>query len=995
MKSKLLMFMFLGFSLSIGAQTANTITGTVTDASGMPLPGASILVKGTTTGAQTDFDGNFTLDNVPEDGTLVFSYVGFTEQEIRVDGKTTFTVSLEESTQALEEVVVVGYGSQRKADVTGSISQVKAEEITKQPALTATQSIQGKAAGIQVTPSGGPGSTPTVVIRGLGTAFGGRDPLYVVDGVITTNIKNISPNDITSIDILKDASSLAIYGNRGANGVIVVTTKQGKSGKLSVDYDVYSGFKTELRTVDLANSAQFVTYFNEAATQEAGPDGTPNLLDVNQPYNTNWFDAITRTGIVANHNLSISGGNENVTSFFSANYLEEKGILQGNDYNRLTLRSNNEFKINEWVKFTQQASVALEDATPKPFTTFTTAYKQSPILPIRYPAGDQYAGKFGASLGLNNVGNPVRDLYYNNEQTKNIAVQGALGFEFTLTDWMTFNSRIGIETNYGRRYVFTPNRELFLSADPTNTVDEYALQDSTINTLLVEHTNNYRYNIDNFLTLQKSFADKHNFKLTLGTTIEENRTERLQGIRENVPPQSDFWSLDNGDNDETQKTEGGFGIKQRLRSYFTRLNYDYLSKYLLTATYRRDGSSQFQRDQQFGNFFSVGLGWVVTKEDFLAGNQFLNRLKIRGSFGELGNQNVPFNQVIFNQGLNYPFGPDQSINQGSTTTDIVDATLSWETTEELDLGFEFAMLENRLSGEFDYYNRYNRDAILPIRFPNTVGAAGVTQTSAGAIRNKGFEVSLNWSDKIGEDLTYSFGGNVSFNDNKLEEIRNPFFAESNGGDLGNGQVTKRVEVGQPLGSFYLYKVEGINQETGDFIYTDTDGNGEITNDDKQFFGSYQPDAYYGVNFSLNYKNIDFSVDGYGSAGAKVYNGKAAQRFGGENIEVSTFNNRFTFDNPSNTNPIANNDVPLASNFYLESGDFFKINNITLGYTLAMAEDFFLTKVRIYATAQQPVIWQKFSGFTPELPGAPLENGGIELNAYPSVSSYLIGLNLSL
>ena len=994
MNIKLILILFLGMCLQLGAQTVNTITGTVTDAQNVPLPGATIQVVDGNSNAVTDFDGNFTVEAKTGD-VLRISYVGFATQNITVDQETTINIELQPDTAQLEEVVVVGYGSQRKADVTGSIAQVKAEEITKQPALTATQSIQGKAAGIQITPSGGPGSTPSVVIRGLGTAFGGRDPLYVVDGVITTDINNISPNDITSIDVLKDASSLAIYGNRGANGVIVVTTKKGKSGKIAINYDVYSGFKTELRKVDMTNSTDFVTYFNEAATQEAGPNGNPNLLDTNQPYNTDWFDAITRTGVVTNHNLSISGGNENVTSFFSANYFEEKGILDGNDYNRLTLRSNNELKINEWITFTQQASVALSDAIPKPLSAFKNAYSQAPIIPVRYPAGDQYEGKFGASLGLNDVGNPVRDLYYNNEQRKNLTLQGTFGFEVDFTDWMTFNSRIGIETNYGRNYVFTPNRDLFLSADPTNTVDEYALQDSTINTLRVEHTNNYRYNIDNFFTFEKSLAEAHNFKLTLGTTIEENRSERLQGIRENVPPQSDFWSLNNGDNDETQKAEGGFGIKNRLRSYFARLNYDYLSKYLLTATFRRDGSSQFQRDQQYGNFFSVGLGWVVTNENFLADSEFLNRLKIRGSFGELGNQNVPFNQVIFNQGLNYPFGTDQSINQGSTTTDIVDATLSWETTEELDLGFEFAMLDNRLTGEFDYYNRYNRDAILPIRFPSTVGAAGVTQTSAGAIRNKGYEVSLNWSDKIGENITYSFGGNVSFNDNKLEEITNPFFAQSIGGNLNNGTNVKKVEVGQPLGSFYLFNVEGINQETGEFIFTDTDGNGEITEDDKQYFGSYQPDAYYGINFSLNYKNIDFSIDGYGSAGAKVYNGEAAQRSAGKNIEQRLFDNRFTFDNPSNTNPIANNSVPKASTFYLESGDFFKINNITVGYTIPLKEDFFLTNVRIYATAQQPVIWQKYGGFTPELPGVPLEYAGIELTAYPSVSSYLIGLNLSL
>lgn len=975
------------------AQDLKSISGVVSDINGLPLPGASVQVINGNSNDITDFDGNFNLEAAIGNQVQI-SFIGFKTQFFTVTVNKVYTINLQEDTQALDEVFVVGYGTQRKADVTGSIAQVGADEIVKQPALNAIQSIQGKAAGVQITPSGAPGSSPTVIIRGLGTAFGGQNPLYVVDGVITTNIDNISPNDITSIDILKDASSLAIYGNRGANGVIVVTTKRGKIGKTNISYNVYSGFRKEIRTVDLANAQDYVTYFNEAAINEAGPDEEPNVLDIDQLFNTNWFDAITRTGVITNHNFSISGGNESVTSFFSADFLDEQGILIGNDFNRLTLRSNNDLNLNDRIKFTQQASVTLTDADPQPFSAFTNAYRQAPIIPVRFPEGDEFEGQFGAPLGLNNVANPVSQLFFNNQKVKNLNLQGTLGFEFKVTDWLQVNSRIGIETAYGRNFNFIPNRELFLAADPTNTIEEYALQETTINTLAVNHNNNYRFNVDNFVTLSKAFNKLHEFKLVLGTTIEEQRAENLFALRENVPPQEDFFSLNNGDNDETQQGGGGFTTKQRLRSYFARLNYDYDSKYLFTGTYRRDGSSQFQDGFRFGNFFSVGLGWVISNEAFLEDNTFINRLKLRGSFGELGNQNVPFNQVLFNTGLNFPFGPNQTINQGSTSNQIVDPSLTWETTEELDIGLEFALFNSRLTGEVDYYNRLNRDAILPIEFPDTVGAAGNTFTSAGQVRNKGLEITLNWSDTIGKDWSYSIGGNISFNENELETITNSFFAESVGGNLGNGQNVKRVEVGQPLGSFNLFNVEGIDQETGEFIFEDTDGDGEITEDDRQFFGSFQPTTFYGVNININYKNIDFSIDGYGTAGSFVYNGKAAQRFGGENIEQRIFDNRFTFANPSNTNPIANNDVPLASNFYLESGNFFKINNITLGYTLPIRDKFILSKVRVYATAQQPIIWQAFSGFTPELPGDPLGNAGIELNAYPNVSSYLLGLNVN-
>lgn len=987
-----IIFAFLICGYSYG-QDLKSISGVVSDGSGLPLPGATIQVLGGNSNAVTDFDGVFQVE-AAIGNTLEISFLGFKTQSIAVTTEDNYSVVLEEDAASLDEVIVVGYGTQRKADVTGSISRVEADEIVEQPALNAVQSIQGKAAGVQITPSGAPGSSPSVTIRGLGTVFGGQNPLYVVDGVITNNINNISPNDITSIDILKDASSLAIYGNRGANGVIVVTTKRGKVGKTTISYNAYTGFRKELRTVDLASAEDYVTYFNEAAIRGAGPDEVPILLDPDQPFDTDWFDAITRTGVITNHNFTISGGNESVTSFFSADFLDEQGILIGNDFNRLTLRSNNDLTLSNRIKFTQQASVTLTDADPQPFTAFTNAYRQAPIIPIRFPEGDVFEGQFGAPLGLNNVDNPVSQLFFNNQKVKNLNLQGTLGFEFKVTDWLQVNSRIGVEAAYGRNFNFIPNRELFLAADPTNTIEEYALQETTINTLIVENNNNYRFNIDNFITLQKEFNDVHNFKLVLGTTTEEQGAENLRALRENVPPQEDFFSLNNGDNDETQQGGGVIETTRRLRSYFGRLNYDYNGKYLFTGTYRRDGSSQFQDGFRFGDFFSFGVGWVISNESFLAGNDIINRLKLRGSFGELGNQNVPFNQVLFATGLNFPFGPNQDINQGSTTNQIVDPSLTWETTEELDIGLEFGLLNNRLTGEVDYYNRLNRDAILPIEFPDTVGAAGTTFTSAGQVRNTGLEVTLNWSDTIGKDWSYSIGGNISFNSNELESVTNSFFAESIGGDLGNGQNVKRVEVGQPLGSFHLFNVEGIDQETGEFIFEDTDGDGEITEEDRQFFGSFQPTTFYGVNINVNYKNFDFSIDGYGTAGAFVYNGKAAQRFGGENIEQSIFDNRFTFDNPSNTNPIANNDVPVASNFYLESGDFFKINNITLGYTIPVGEKSFLSKLRLYATAQQPIIWQAFSGFTPELPGDPLGNAGIELNAFPSVSSYLIGMNVN-
>jgi len=990
MKLKLLLacMILLFFSGLTHAQQIKTISGIVTDENQVPLPGAEIKVVGKDIYDVTDFDGNFSLENVEIGDTFRVTFLGFAPQEMEVTNSLNYPVTLQEDAGQLDEVIVVGYGSQRKQDLTGSISRVDTEEITRQPASSPIESIQGRAAGVQIVPSGAPGATPDVFIRGLGTVFGGQSPLYVVDGILTDNIDNINPNDIVTIDVLKDASSLAIYGNRGANGVIIVSTKQGKVGAMQINIDTYYGPKTVLREVDMADARSFAIYSNEALVRS----GNEPRFDLDQEFNTDWFEEITRTGSISSTNASLSYGTEKVRTYFSAGFFQEEGILKGNDFNRLTLRSNTTFNISDRIKFTQQVSAALTDEIPKPFGAFNNAYKQTPIIPVRYPQGNEFAGKFGSSTGINNVGNPVRDLFYDNQKQKNLTIQGSFTFDYEITDWIQFTSRFGIETEYFRRRNFTPNLDLFLSGDPTRTRDQYS-DESPKTTLFVRKAETYKWVWDNFVTLNHSLAELHNFKLTLGTTMEERGGDFIEGTRRNVPNDSDFWSLNNGDADP-QSVNGLRDNTVRLRSYFARLNYDFDSKYLLTATIRRDGSSQFQEDQKYGNFFSIGLGWVISEEAFLEDSDLISFLKLRGSYGELGNQNVPLNILTFNSGLNYPSGPDEAVNEGGTVDELIDPNLSWETTEEYDVGLEFGLLDNKLTGEIDYYNRLNRDAILPVELPDAFGFRGTTLTPAGEVRNKGWEFVINWSDRIGEDFRYQIGGNLTMNENELEEVTNPFFAQNTGGSLGNGQITKRVAEGEPLGSFWLLEVIGVD-DNGDFIYEDVNNNGSIDDADKQFFGSYAPRNFYGFNISANYKNWDINVDGYGNYGNVVYNGKKANRFNNENIEQEVFDNRFTADNPSDSEPAAFNGVPLASTYYLESGDFFRLNNITLGYTIPFDENIAINNARLYVTAQNPFISQDFSGYTPELPGPPLEGAGIELNAYPAVQSLIFGLNLSL
>ncbi|MFZ0488967.1 MAG: TonB-dependent receptor [Salegentibacter sp.] len=988
MKVKLLLVMLILYS-SIGlAQETKTITGTITDTDNVPLPGAQVKVEGKDIYDVTDFDGKFTLEGVEVGDVFHVTFLGFTPQDLNVTESNEYPITLQTSEAQLEQVVVVGYGTQRKQDLTGSISRVSAEEITSQPAATATQSIQGKAAGVQITPSGAPGSSPDVFIRGLGTAFGGQNPLYVVDGVLTDNIDNINPNDITNIDILKDASSLAIYGNRGANGVIIVTTKSGKKGPLKISIDAYYGLKSTLQKVDMADARSFAIYSNEAL-------GVTDRFSTDQQYNTNWYDEITRSGHVSSTNLELSAGGEDIRTYFSAGYYQEGGILKGNDFNRLTLRSNTEFDITDNITFRQQVSAALTDEIPKNFAVFNTAYKQAPIVPVRYASGP-YAGAYGVSAdevgSFNNVGNPVRDLNYDNQHEKNLKLQGTFTIEWDIADWINFTSRFGVETNYFRSRTFVNNLDLYLTGDPTRTRDMYS-PEAPKNTLTVEKRDHYHWVLDNFITLTHSFNDMHNFKLTLGTTAEEQSGGFLRGVRRNVPLNSDYWSLNNGDADPME----AYNLRDnviRLRSYFARLNYDYDGRYLLTGTYRRDGSSQFQKGKKYGDFYSVGLGWVITKEAFMQDSNLFSFLKLRGSYGELGNQNVPLNILTFTTGLNYPFGPNQDVNEGGTIDQLIDPTLSWETTEEYDVGLEFGLLDNKISGEIDYYNRLNRDAILPVELPDVFGYSGTTLTPAGQVRNTGWEFMLSWEDKISEDFKYRIGGNITFNSNKLEKVSNPFFAQNEGGSIGNGQITKKIVEGQPLGSFWLLNVTGVDDQ-GNLVYEDVNGDGQINNADKKFFGSYAPKNFYGINISATYKNWDIKLDAYGNYGNVVYNGKKAQRFGGENIEQSVFNNRWTPDNPSNSEPAPSNDVPVSSTYFLESGDFFRMNNITVGYTIPLPEDNFVQKARVYLTAQNPFIVQPFSGYSPELPGNPLELAGVELDAYPAVKTFMVGLDLKL
>lgn len=975
------------------------ITGTIVSEDAIPIPGVSILIENTTKGTQTDFDGNYSL-KVTEGDVVVYTYLGYTTQKINVGSKSVYNITMIEDASILDEVVLVGYGTQKKAILTSSVAQVKGEEIAKEPVLNATQAMQGKMSGVQIIASDAPGQASTVIIRGLGTAQGGRDPLYVVDGVLTDNINNINSSDIETINVLKDAASLAIYGNRGANGVVIVKTKTGTTGKTIIKFDTYTGFRDILTKVDMANSSQYVIYSNEAARRDYLTDNDPTndnstfgFLPTNQRYDTDWLDEITQLGLISNYNISVAGGSEKITSFFSAGFNKERGVLLNDEFNRFTLRSNMEFEINDKLKFSHNIGMQLASGDPQNYGLFTAAYKQAPIIPVR-----DENGAFGSSIEINNVANPAVDASneFKRDKNKFFKIQGALKLDYEILSDLTFTSRFAIETEYGRFYSFRDRLGNFLAQTPFNTVSSFEGDaENPANTrLTVTHTNTYRWFLDNYFTYNKTFNDAHTINATLGITSEENRSEFLSATRNNVPLDSNLnFNLNTGDEDDTQLNSGALSVTDRLYSYIARVNYDYKDKYLFGASFRRDGSSKFQKGNQFGNFFAISAGWVLTEESFLE-NSLFDILKLRASYGELGNQNVPLNVLAATTGSGgfYAFGQNQDLQQGITITGTIQENLTWETTQEINLGVEFTLFDYKLSGEIDAYQRTNTNAILNIELPDIIGFDPFN-SHVGEIENKGIELSLNWKDKISENLKYTIGLNVSYNKNEITKVTNPFFNEQLGGFINNGQYTKKIAVGQPLGSFFLYDIEGID-DNGDFVYKDLNGDGIVDERDRDFFGSYIPVVYGGLNLGIEYKNFDLNIDTFANFGNKVYNGKKAQRFGNENIEVRDFNNRYTTAQPSTTAPRAFNDVPLSSTYYLEDGDFFRVNNITIGYTIPKSDKSFFNTIRIYASAKNPFITQRFSGFTPELPGAPLGNAGIELDAYPTLRSFYIGLNTS-
>lgn len=980
------LFLTLLFPATMFAATYADIVikGKVIDETGEPMQAVSVAIKGTSRGTTTQQDGSFTI-TADENATLVFSFIGYANQEVPVGGQATLNITLKKNASQLDQVVVVGYGTQRKSQVVGSVSAVKGAEVTKQPVLTAAQGLQAKTPGVQVTASGTPGAQPQLRIRGVSSVSGDANPIYVVDGVITTDITNINNSDIESISVLKDASSQAIYGSRAGNGVVLVTTKKGKLGGMKISLDAYSGFRTPTSKVKMASGKAYAQYSNEANIR-GGASAIYDLDTINT--STDWFDQITRNGIVQNYNINISGGSEKTTYFFSAGYFNDNGIQKGTGYKRGVIRINNEYRPAAWLKFGHNLNLSIAHTDFKN-NEFANAYRMAPSTPVKYADGS-----WGFEKNLS-VANPVADLAYTNDYLNTLRMQGNAYLDISPIRGLNLHSSFNFDNRNNNATNYTPAYQVWSG------------QKNDTSILKIGRAKNFYYIIDNNLTYNKVFNNEHEITATVGYSAERTKGDTLNGSVKGVPNRKNLWYL--GQGDLTNVTIYNDGILVQRASAYGRLTYTYKRKYNLSGSIRRDGSSNFPTGQKWGTFYSAGASWIVTQEGFMKDQTIFDDLKLRVGYGRVGNDNVSglatLNSVTVDN-YYYNFGGNAySPQQAITINQIRDARATWEPTTGVDAGLEFAVLKKQLSGSVSYYNKLT-NAYINVTVPATLGDADQTVYSRAAdVRNKGVEVTLNWNKEVNKDFTYFIGGNITFNKNNVEKVKGNL--QLKGGSLNNGNIVTYTVVGKEIGSFWVYETDGIYQTqseidnsahitgatVGDFKYKDNNKDGTIDDNDRVFKGSYQPKVFYGINAGFNYKAFDFSVDMYGNAGNKVFNGKKAVRLGNDNVEASVAANRWTATNTNTNVPRASNAIPTPSDYFVESGSFFRINNITLGYSVPVNSWAGISKLRVFATAQNPIIFKKYSGYTPELPGTAIASG-IELDIYPVSSTYMAGFNLT-
>jgi TonB-linked SusC/RagA family outer membrane protein len=985
-----------------------TIKGTVTDiTTHETLVGVSIAVKGTSSGTQTDVNGSYTL-SAPASATLVFSYIGYTTQEVPLAGKTTLNVTLSQSNNELNQVVVIGYGTQKKIDNTGAVATVKGADIEKQASTNALSALEGQVAGVEVINSGQPGSAPTINIRGVGTIYGNNQLLYVVDGVWYNDISFLNNADIESLTVLKDASSTAIYGIRAANGVVVITTKHGKTGRPVVTYNGYVGWQSVTNQVKLADGTEYATMINELyADNGITPAFSANPAQYGT--GTNWYDQILRNALVTNHTVAVSGGSETDHYNVSFGYLDQDGIVKTNNYQRYTIHLTNDLTVAKGFKIGISASLLSGESRDVDGAIFHQAYTAAPIVPVYYANG-AYGDPNDYNIGGGANYNPQATLDFFDQHSKTKRFTGSIYGQYEIIKGLIFKTSVGGDLAQAEVRNYTP----IYDADAGN--------QSNTSSLYLSHTENRNWIWENTLTYDKSIG-KHKITALLGYTAQKTNSYYVTALADSVPNASSGNLHTSYPAGVTPGIHYQTPVNPQVTSElsdFARINYSYNDRYLLNASIRYDGASEFY-PTPYGWFPSIGGGWVISNEDFMKNQHFFTNLKLRASYGVVGNAVVPINPstlTVTNDPTQYTavFGNPQTTTTGISVNTVVPPKTTWEKAEATDIGIEGTIINDHLAFEADYYNRATVNAIFAIPIPASVGESGPNGGLLGNqadIRNRGFEFTVTWKDQVSKDVFFSISPNLGINNNLVTKVlsgNNPIYDGGNG--ITNGALATRTVQGQPIGEFYGYKVIGIFQnqaqvnassekgtaQPGDFIYQDTNGDGQITSTDRVNLGNPNAKYGYGVNAYLKVRNFDLTLDFQGRADVSVYNANLAYRFGNENFTQDFYDNRWHGPGTSNTYPSVNLGSTYDSapnSFYVSSGAYFRLRNAQIGYTLPgdVLRKLGVQTIRVFANAQNPINIFGYKGFTPEIGGGVL-NEGIDANVYPLYATYNFGVNVT-
>ena len=997
----------------------STITGTITDEIGSPLAGASIVEKGTTNGTQTDFDGNYTINLVGSDPILMISYIGYETQEISViSGQTTYNVSLVPGTSALDEVVVVGYGTQRKREVTGAISSVSAEAITKQTVTGFDQAMAGRVAGVQVSQnSGAPGGATSIRVRGIGTP-GNSEPLYVIDGVPVFNdnsgrgggstpvgiLNTINPNDIESIEILKDAASGAIYGSRAANGVVIITTKKGKAGKLRLNLDYSIGMQSLEKELDILDGPGYQAYITEYS-------GTPP--NFTNPANTNYLDEIFKSAPIQNMNLNVSGGNETSKYSLSLGYLEQDGIIRGSGFERLSLRINTSHDVGERFRIGNNATISRSISNQvQENTVFGSAIGLAiinpPVIPARNPDGSiGQPGDVGTSFIRS--GGPLFQTDSRFFEAEQFRFLGNVYAEYDILEDLTYRINLGGDFLFGGSNSFTPSLTGSGSPDVLSSGQRF---DSREWIWLLEHTLNY----------QKQFNEIHNLNILAGFTQQKStyssHSSSVQGYVTN-----DLIALDAAS--EVTGARGSL-VDWSLMSLIGRINYNLKDRYFLSGSIRRDGSSRFGPDNKWGIFPSVSAGWSVSDEEFFKVD-FIDQFKIRGSWGQLGNQEItPFQYLpLLVNNASYGFGG--SVNTGLFAPQPANEDITWETSTQTNLGIDLSLFKSKVTLSVDYFDKETDGILLPGTLPLAFGyilngASQFPTVNAGVVSNTGVEIDLGLKG-YKEDFSWTINANLATLKNNVESLGTggPIITDAE-------SLSTRFDIGLPIGAFYGYQIEGVFQNQaeidalnpnaaggifyqasatvpGDFKFKDVNGDGIVDADDQTLLGSPVPDFTYGLNATMNYKNLDFSMSWQGVQGNEIF-ANILQQAGDftkpDNKFTQLYENAWRGDGTSNTVPRIAQDNANGnyrnSDYYIKDGSFLRLRSLQIGYSLpnSLIEKMKISNFRLYVGGQNLLTFDKYEfGLDPEVGatfGDNLENG-VDRGRYPIPRTITIGVNL--